>query len=60
MTIARGVRVAALGHGTLRRGVAALTMRELGRLRRGAWTTTLVLERPHARAQTIRLPLGLR
>ncbi len=45
MRIARGARIAALGHANVNHGKAALTMRETRRLRTGRWTITLVLSR---------------
>jgi hypothetical protein len=57
MRIARGGHVAALGRGRVNHGRATVTMREIRRLRRGAWTITLVLSQPHKAASTTKMKL---
>ena len=45
--VSRGADIAALGRGQLSHGAATVTMRELRRLKAGAWTLTLVLSGTH-------------
>jgi hypothetical protein len=52
MIVARGKHPVALGHGRVRHGKAAVTMRERRRVVRGRWTVTVVLSRPHKAAAT--------
>lgn len=47
MMLTRGGRMAALGHGAVKRGHAKLKMRERRRIRRGRWAATIVLSRAH-------------
>jgi hypothetical protein len=60
VSITRGTRVAAIGHGRLRDGAATVTMRELARLRAGTWTITLVLSHRHHGTRTLAVPLSVR
>jgi hypothetical protein len=60
LEIARGSKVAALGHADLRRGKATLTLRERRQLRSGRWTITVVLSRSHKAASTTRVGLRMR
>ena len=60
LSLARGSRLVALGHAQLEHGLARLTMRELRRTKSGEWTLSLVLARPHERAETITLVISLR
>jgi hypothetical protein len=53
--ITRGGVIVALGHGRVRNGKAAVKMRRLNAVRRGAWRVTLVLSQPHKRPQTVTL-----
>jgi hypothetical protein len=57
ISINRGARVAALGHGRLRHGAARITMRELRRLGKRPWQVTLVVARARHRTLTFTLPL---
>jgi hypothetical protein len=57
--LARGGRVAALGTTRVNRGRSTITMREIRRLTRGAWTITLVLSQPHKPTSTTRLNVKL-
>jgi hypothetical protein len=59
MSVTRGRRVAALGHGRLSHGAATVTMRELRRLSSGAWKITLVIALAHQRAETVTLALRI-
>ncbi len=58
--LARGGKVAALGHGTVSHGAANVTLREVGHVTRGAWTITLVLTQAHKAASTTKLALRVR
>lgn len=59
MRIARGARIGALGHATVRGGRATVRMRELHRIVRGRWMTTVVLSQAGGRPRTIRLVLRM-
>ena len=52
LSVARGATLAALGHATLSHGRASVSMRELRRITRGAWTVTVVLTETHAAPRT--------
>jgi hypothetical protein len=60
LEIARGSKVAALGHADLRRGKATVILRERRQLKRGRWTITLVLSRSHKEATTTTVGLRMR
>jgi hypothetical protein len=60
VSIARGARVAGLGHARLKHGAATITMRELGDARRGAWQVTLVVLSGRHSARTFILRLRVR
>lgn len=60
LSLTRGAHLAALGRGQLAHGAATVTMRQLRRLGRGSWTMTVVLARPHQRAETIVLGVRVR
>ena len=60
LTVDRGSHIAALGHGQLSRGTTTVTMRQLRRLGRGAWTLTVVLSGAHQRAQSARVKVHMR
>jgi hypothetical protein len=60
MLIARGVRVAALGHSKVRHGTATVSLRGIGRLSRGSWTITMVLSRPGKQATTTKMAVRVR
>jgi hypothetical protein len=55
--IARHGHIAALGYGRVSHGTATIVLRELGQLRRGAWTITLVLSQSHHATSTVRMGL---
>ena len=55
-----GARVAALGHGQLKHGVATVTMRELHRLKSRALRLVLVVSRAHRGSETLTLAVRLR
>jgi hypothetical protein len=52
LSLARDGRLAALGHGLLKRGAANVTLRDVRRVTHGTWTLTLVLSQPHKSAVT--------
>jgi hypothetical protein len=52
LSLARDGRLAALGHGQLKRGAATVTLRDVRRVTNGTWTLTLVLRQPHTSAVT--------
>ncbi|HUA11905.1 MAG TPA: hypothetical protein VMA83_07875 [Solirubrobacteraceae bacterium] len=54
LTVARGRRLDALGHATLRHGTAVVTMKARRKLTDGRFTVTIVLSAAHARAETVR------
>ena len=58
--LARGGKVAAIGHSTVSHGKATLTLRETRRVTRGRWTMTLVLTRAHKAAATVKLALRVK
>ncbi len=58
--LARGRRIAALGHARIRGTRATLTMRQLRRRVRGRWTMTVVVHRQGGRATTLRARVRLR
>ena len=60
LTVNRGSHIAALGHGQLSRGATTVTMKELRRLGRGAWTLNVVLAGAHQRAQSTTLKVHMR
>lgn len=60
VSLSRGARLVALGHGVLRRGSVTLTMRERRVLKRGAWTITLSVPRRHRSAVMMTLALRVR
>ena len=51
--LTRGGHTVAVGHASVRQGVAVLTMRQLRRVSRGAWRMTLVLSAPPRSPRTI-------
>lgn len=57
--IARGARVAALGHVRVNRGKATVTMHAVRHLTHGAWTITLVLTRSHKAPSTTKMGLRM-
>ena len=60
MSISRGKRLAALGHGRVDHGRATITMRERRRVSRGAWTVTIVLARAHKAPATTVVRLAMK
>ena len=60
LTVDRGAHIAALGHGQLSGGAATVTMKELRRLGRGAWTLDVVLSVAHQQAQSATLKVHMR
>jgi hypothetical protein len=52
LSLAHAGRVAALGHGQVKRGTATVTLRDVRRVTNGTWTLTLVLSQPHKSAVT--------
>ncbi len=60
LTVNRGSHIAALGHGQLSRGATTVTMKELRRLGRGAWTLNVVLSGAHQRAQSATVKVRMR
>ncbi len=52
LSLGRNGRLAALGHGLLKRGAASVTLRDVRRVSHGTWTLTLVLSQPHKSAVT--------
>ncbi len=60
VALARGGKVAALGHGSVSHGKAQLRLRETRRVTRGRWSMTLVLTRAHKAAATVKLALRVK
>jgi hypothetical protein len=60
VALARGGKVAALGHGSVSHGKAQLSLRETRRVTRGKWAMTLVLTQPHRAAATMKLALRVK
>jgi hypothetical protein len=57
--IARGGHVAGLGSARVNHGKATVELRELRRVKHGAWTITLVLSQPHKAASTTKMKLRM-
>lgn len=59
ISVSRGAHLTAVGHGQLSRGATTITMRELRRLKAGAWTLTLVLSGAgqHPQSRTLKVQM---
>lgn len=57
LAVTRGGKLVALGHGSVKRGRATLTMRELRRRTRGIWRVTVVFSQTVRQATTVTVPL---